>query len=140
MTERFIKNLANSRADSIFTPEYYKHVTDSWYLDEKFRFEDLGVGSEGRKPTEEEADIYMKYLCEYFEQYKDKWYGDVLAQNYYGKCIEFFKQIFNTIEIGNKTYSKFNIDEDTIKQLKTIANIFVKKHNEFCKDIENKKI
>lgn len=140
MTERFIKNLANSRADSIFTPEYYKHVTDSWYLDEKFRFEDLGVGSEGRKPTEEEVDIYMKYLCEYFEQYKDKWYGDALAQNYYGKCIEFFKQIFDTIEIGNKTYSKFNIDKDTIKQLKTIANIFVKKHNEFCKDIENKKI
>lgn len=34
-------------------------------------------------------------------------------------------------------YSKFNIDEDTIKQLKTIGNIFVKKHNEFCKDIEN---
>ena len=92
MTERFIKNLANSRADNIFTAEYYKHVTDSWYLDEKFRFEDLEVEPEGRKPTEEEADIYMKYLC---------------------------------------------IDEDTIKQLKTIANIFVKKHNEFCKDIEN---
>ena len=136
MTERFIKNLANSRADSIFTPEYYKHVTDSWYLDEKFRFEDLEVGPEGRKPTEEEADIYMKYLYEYFEQYKDKWYGDALAQDYYGRCIEFFHQIFDTIEIGNTTYSKFNIDEDTIKQLKTIANIFVKKHNEFCKDIE----
>ena len=137
MTERFIKNLANSRADNIFTAEYYKHVTDSWYLDEKFRFEDLEVEPEGRKPTEEEADIYMKYLCEYFEQYKDKWYGDALAQDYYGRCIGFFHQIFDTIEIGNATYSQFNIDEDTIKQLKTIANIFVKKHNEFCKDIEN---
>lgn len=137
MTERFIKNLAYSRADSIFTAEYYKHVTDSWYLDEKFGFENLKVGPNGRKPTSEEADIYMKYLCEYFEQYKDKWYGDVLAQDYYGRCIGFFKQIFDTIEIGNKTYSQFNIDEDTVQKLKDIANIFVYKHNEFCKNIKN---
>ena len=137
MTEGFIKKLAELRAEEIFTPEYYKHVTDSWYLDEKFGFENLKVGSEGRKPTRKEADIYMKYLCEYFEQYRDKWYGDVLAQDYYGKCIGYFEQIFDTIEIGNKTYSQFNIDEDTIKQMKTSANRFVKKHNEFCKDIEN---
>lgn len=137
MTEHFIKNLAYSRADCIFQPEYYKHVTDSWYLDEKFRFEGLQVGSDGRKPTEEEADIYMKYLYEYFEQYKEKWYGDALAQDCYGKCIDNFDKIFKYIEYGNKHYSKFNIDEDTIKQLKTIANIFVYKHNEFCEDIEN---
>ena len=131
MTERFIKNLAYSRANCIFQPEYYKHVTDSWYLDEKFRFEDLQIGH--RKPTEEEADIYMNYLCEYFEQYKDKWYGDALAQDYYARCIGFFKQIFDTIEIGNATYSKFNIDEETINKLKELANIFVKKHNELSK-------
>lgn len=137
MTEHFIKNLAYARANCIFQPEYYKHVTDSWFLDEMFRFEDLQVGPKGRKPTKKEAEIYMKYLSEYFEQYKDKWYGDALAQDYYGKCIGFFKQIFDTIEIGNAKYSKFNIDEDTIKQLKNIANIFVSKHNEFCKDMEN---
>ena len=137
MTESFIQKLAEVRAEEIFTADYYKHVTDSWYLDEKFRFEDLKVGPEGRKPTKKEADVYMGYLSDLFEKYRDKWYGDVLAQDYYGKCIGFFHQIFDTIEIGNKTYSQFNIDEDTIKQLKTIANIFVKKHNEFCKDIEN---
>ena len=133
MTERFIKNLANSRADSIFTAEYYKHVTDSWYLDEKFRFEDLEVGPEGRKPTRKEADVYMGYMLDLFEKYRDKWYGDVLAQDYYARCIAFFEQIFDTIKIGNKTYSQFNIDEETIQKLKDIANIFVKKHNEFCK-------
>lgn len=132
MTEGFIKKLAESRADCIFQSEYYKHVTDSWYLDEKFRFEDLQIGPEGRKPTKKEADIYMGYLVDLFEKYRDKWYGDVLAQDYYGKCIGFFQQIFDTIEIGNKTYSKFNIDEETIKKLKDIANIFVYKHNEFC--------
>ncbi|MBR6908192.1 hypothetical protein IKN40_07075 [bacterium] len=133
MTKEFIKKLAESRADCIFQPEYYKHVTDSWYLDEKFRFEGLQVGTEGRKPTKKEADIYMGYLVDLFEKYKDKWYGDVLAQDYYGKCIGFFKQIFDTIEIGNKTYSQFNIDEETIQKLKDLANIFVYKHNEFCK-------
>ena len=132
MTKRFIKNLAVSRADCIFQPDYYKHVTDSWYLDEKFRFEDLQVGPEGRKPTQKEADIYMEYLADLFEKYKDKWYGDALAQDYYGKCIGLFHQIFDTIEIGNKTYSQFNIDEETIQKLKDIANIFVTKHNEFC--------
>ena len=133
MTKEFIKKLAESRAEEIFTSEYYKHITDSWYLDEKFRFEGLKVGTEGRKPTKKEADIYMEYLADLFEKYRDKWYGDVLAQDYYGKCIGFFHQIFDTIEIGNKTYSKFNIDEETIQKLKDIANIFVYKHNEFCK-------
>ena len=133
MTKGFIKKLAEARADCIFQPDYYKYVTDSWYLDEKFRFEGLQVGTEGRKPTKKEADIYMGYLADLFEKYKDKWYGDVLAQDYYGKCIGFFKQIFDTIEIGNKTYSKFNIDEETIQKLKDLANIFVYKHNEFCK-------
>ena len=132
MTKEFIKKLAESRAEEIFTSEYYKHITDSWYLDEKFRFEGLKVGTEGRKPTKKEADIYMEYLADLFEKYRDKWYGDVLAQDYYGKCIGFFHQIFDTIEIGNKTYSKFNIDEETIQKLKDIANIFVYKHNEFC--------
>ncbi len=133
MSNEFIKKLAELRAKDIFTAEYYKHVTDSWYFDEKFLFEDAQVGPEGRKPTKKEADIYMGYLLDLFEEYKDKWYGDALAQDYYAKCIGFFHQIFDTIEIGNKIYSQFNIDDDTIHKLKDLANIFVYKHNEFCK-------
>lgn len=133
MSESFVKKLAETRADEIFTTEYYKHVTDSWYLDEKFRFEDLKVGPEGRKPTKKEADVYMGYLYDLFEEYKDKWYGDVLAQDCYGKCIDSFDKIFKYIEFGNKNYSQFDIDEETIKKLKDLANIFVYKHNEFCK-------
>ena len=137
MTESFIQKLAEVRAEEIFTADYYKHVTDSWYLDEKFRFEDLKVGPEGRKPTKKEADVYMGYMSDLFEKYRDKWYGDVLAQDYYAKCIGFFHQIFDTIEIGNKTYSQFNIDTETINKLKDIANIFVYKHNEFCKKLDD---
>ena len=134
MSNEFIKKLAELRAKEIFTAEYYKHVTDSWYLDEKFLFEDAQVGPEGRKPTKKEADIYMGYLSDLFEEYKDKWYGGALAQDHYARCIDFFKQIFDTIEIGNKKCSQFNIDDETIHKLKDLANIFVYKHNEFCKN------
>lgn len=133
MKDSFIKKLAEARADCIFQHDYYLHVTDSWFLDEMFRFEDLHVGPEGRKPTRKEAEVYMGYLSDLFEKYKDKWYGDALAQDYYARCIGFFHQIFDIIEIGNEKFSKFNIDEETIQKLKDIANIFVAKHNELCK-------
>ena len=133
MKETFIQNIAKLRADALFTPEFFQHVTDSWYLDEKFRFEDLKVGAKGRKPNKKESDIYMKYMFSLFKKYEDKFYPDALAQSCYGNCIEYFKKIFEFIDYGNETYSKFNIDDETIQKLKDIANIFVYKHNEFCK-------
>lgn len=135
MDKDFIYNFAKERAEKIFTKEYYKHVTDSWYLDEKFGFENLKIDEIGRKPTIKEADIYMKYLSDLFDEYRDKWYGDVLAQDRYARCIGLFEQIFNEIEYSNEYYTKFNIDEDTILKLKDVANVFVHKHNEFCNEI-----
>lgn len=133
MTESFIQKLAKSRAEELFTAEYYLHVTDSWYLDEKFRFEDLQVGPKSRKPTKKEADIYMGYMQDYFDEYKEKFYAGPLAQDAYGKCIDYISKILKVIEYGNEHYSQFNIDEETIQKLKNIGNIFVYKHNEFCK-------
>lgn len=133
MSNEFIKKLAESRAEEIFTTEYYKHVTDSWYLDEMFGFENLKVGPEGRKPTKKEADIYMRYLADLFEKYRDRWYGDALAQNAYGECIDYFRKVLNIIDEANEKCSQFNIDKETINKIKDIGNIFVKKHNEFCK-------
>ena len=132
MNKELIMKLAQKRAEELFTPEFYQHVTDSWYLDEKFRFEDLQVGSTGRKPTKHEAGIYMKYLDDLFREYEDRFYSDTLAQSCYGSCINHFKKIFEFIDYGNKTYSKFNIDEETIQKLKDLANIFVYKHNSFA--------
>ena len=133
MTESFIQKLAKSRAEEIFTAEYYLHVTDSWYLDEKFRFEDLQVGPKSRKPTKKEADIYMGYMQDYFDEYKEKFYAGPLAQDAYRKCIDYMHKIFDVIKYGNEHYSQFNIDEETIQKLKDIGNIFVDKHNSFCK-------
>ena len=112
--------------------KYFQHVTDSWYFDEKLRFEHSRVDLENSHPTKDEVDIYMKYLDDLFIEYEDKLYPYELAQNCYGECINHFMNIFELIDYGNKTYSQFNIDEDTIKKLKELANIFVYKHNEFC--------
>ena len=135
MSENFIKKLAELRANEIFTPEYFQKVTDSWYLDEKFKFKGHQVGTEGRKPTEKEADLYMKYLDELFDQYKDKFYGGPLAQDAYSKCIDYIDKILNVIEYGNKNYHLFEIDEETIRKIKDIGNIFVNKHNSFCNEL-----
>ena len=133
MTKEFVYKLVKLRADEIFTTEYYLHVTDSWYFDELAEFKSKKYGVEGRCPTKQEREWYGDAISDLFDEYKEKFYAGELAQDCYGKCIDNFSKIFKYIEYGNKYYSKFNIDEDTIKQLKTIANIFVKKHNEFCK-------
>ena len=133
MSNEFIQKLAHQRAEEIFTAEYYLHVTDSWYLDEMFRFEGLQVGTNSRKPTKKEADIHMGYMQDYFDEYKDKYYGGPLAQDAYGKCIDCIDKILKVIEYGNTNYHLFEIDDETIKNVKEIGNIFVNKHNEFCK-------
>ena len=137
MNKEFILKLAQKRAEQLFTTDFFQHVTDSWYFDEKLRFEHSRVDLENRYPTKDEVDIYMKYLDNLFIEYEDKFYPYGLAQNCYCECINNFKNIFELIDYGNKTYSKFNIDEATIKKLKELANIFVYKHNEFCDQISS---
>lgn len=132
MTKEFVYKLAKLRADEIFTPEYYQHVTDSWYYDELAEFISKKYGIEGRRPTKQEREWYGDAISDLFDEYKEKFYAGELAQDCYGKCIDNFSKIFKYIEYGNKYYSKFDIDEETIKKLKDIANIFVYKHNEFC--------
>ena len=136
MHESFIQKLARTRADKIFTPEFYKTVTDSWYFDELLVFEkyQIGVGEKTRYPNRKEKDLYMKWMSDYFEEYKDKYYGGPLAQDAYGKCIDCIDKILKVIEYGNENYHLFEIDDETIKKIKDIGNIFVYKHNEFCED------
>lgn len=133
MTIEFIKKLAEIRAQEIFTPEYFEKVTDSWYLDEKFRFEELQVPPDWNGPSRQEADLYMKYLDELFDSYRDKFYGGPLAQDAYGKCIDYVDRILKVIEYGNNKYHLFEIDDNTIRKIKDIGNIFVNKHNSLFK-------
>ena len=132
MEKEFILKLAQKRAEELFTTDFFHHVTDSWYFDEKLRFEHLRVDLENSNPTKDDVDIYMKYLDDLFREYENKLYSYELAQNCYGTCINHFTKIFKIIDSGNKTCSHFNIDEDTIKKLKELANIFFYKHNKFC--------
>ena len=137
MEKEFILKLAQKRAEELFTTDFFHHVTDSWYFDEKLRFEHSRVDLENSHPTKDDVDIYMKYLDDLFREYENKLYSYELAQNCYGTCINHFTKIFKIIDYGNKTCSHFNIDEDTIKKLKELANIFVYKHNEFCEQISS---
>lgn len=137
MEKEFILKLAQKRAEELFTTDFFHHVTDSWYFDEKLRFEHSRVDLENSHPTKDDVDIYMKYLDDLFREYENKLYSYELAQNCYGTCINHFTKILKIIDYGNKTCSQFNIDEDTIKKLKELANIFVYKHNEFCEQISS---
>ena len=137
MEKEFILKLAQKRAEELFTTDFFHHVTDSWYFDEKLRFEHSRVDLENSHPTKDDVDIYMKYLDDLFREYENKLYSYELAQNCYGTCINHFTKIFKIIDYGNKTCSHFNIDEDTIKKLKELANMFVYKHNEFCEQISS---
>lgn len=132
MSESFIKHLAKTRAEELFTKEYFLKVTDSWFLDELFRFEGCQIGVEAREPNEDEKDIYMKYMSQFFDEYKDKWYSGPLAQDCYSQCIDCFDKLLKLIDYGNKKFQEFNIDDDTIKKIKDLGNVFVNKHNEFC--------
>ena len=137
MEKEFILKLAQKRAEELFTTDFFHHVTDSWYFDEKLRFEHSRVDLENSHPTKDDVDIYMIYLDDLSREYENKLYSQELAQNCYGTCINHFIKIFKIIDYGNKTCSQFNIDEDTIKKLKELANIFVYKHNEFCEQISS---
>ena len=137
MEKEFILKLAQKRAEELFTTDFFHHVTDSWYFDEKLRFEHSRVDLENSHPTKDDVDIYMKYLDDLFREYENKLYSYELAQNCYGTCINHFTKIFKIIDYGNKICSQFNIDEDTIKKLKELANIFFYKHNEFCEQISS---
>jgi len=133
MTKEFVYKLAKLRADEIFTKEYFQHVTDSWYFDELAEFKSKLYGVECRRPNKQEKEWYGDAISDLFDKYKEKFYAGELAQDCYGRCIDNFNKIFKCIEYGNKYYSKFDIDEETIQKLKDLANIFVYKHNEFCK-------
>lgn len=132
MTKEFIYKLAKLRADEIFTKEYFLHITDSWYFDELAEFKSKTYGVEGRRPNKQEKEWYGDAISDLFDKYKEKFYAGELAQDCYSNCINHFKKIFEFIEYGNQHFSKFNIDEETVQNLKELANIFVRKHNEFC--------
>jgi len=134
MRKVFIKDLAEARAKSLFTKDFFLTVTDSWYLDELFRFENNTKKTLGKNPRRTEKDYYMELMSNLFNSYEDKFYSGPLAQNAYGECINCFDKLLRIIEQSNKKFSQFDIDEDTIKKIKDLGNIFVYKHNEFCED------
>ena len=62
MNKEFILELTQKRAEELFTTDFFQNVTDSWYFDEKLRFEHSRVDLENRHPTKDEVDMIKELL------------------------------------------------------------------------------
>lgn len=127
----FIKNLAKFRASQLFNEHFFENYTDAWFLDEKIDFENY-VFVDGSNPSEDDVDYYMSCLSSLKHDYEDKIIGDMLTLNSYKDIIDKLRYVVISISMGNKNYSKFNIDKDVEEQIKNIGNIFVDKYNELA--------
>lgn len=130
MSDDFIKTIATNRAKELFTKEFFNICTDSWYLDEKFRFESFKVGKDQRKPTEEESDKYMGWLQLYKDNYQDNYFSIENAVCSYSQIIDEIRDIVEQIEEYKKRYKDFECPVDITLKLKQVGNYFVNIHNE----------
>lgn len=127
LSENSIKRLAQQRAESIFTKEYFKFVTDSWYMDELFRFEEIEIGEEGRKPIQLEIDIYMSELNKLFKEYENKYYGDVYATTSYKHYKNTLAQLLETMNNDQETNECVVIPDNIKELLNSVLEYFEEK-------------
>ena len=63
----------------------------------------------------------------------------MFALKCYKDIINNLRYVATSISMGNKNYSKFNIDKDVEEQIKNIGNVFVDKYNELALKITDLK-
>ena len=126
LSENFIKKLAQRRAEQIFTKEYFKSVTDSWYMDELFYFEEIEIGVEGRKPIQLEIDMYMDELSKLFTEYENSYYGDTYATISYKHYKNILTQLLDTINKDQEKNPKVVIPDNIKESLNSVLDYFNK--------------
>lgn len=126
LSENFIRRLAQRRAESIFTKEYFKSVTDSWYMDELFYFEEIEIGVEGRKPVQLEIDLYMDELSKLFTEYENLYYGETYAIICYKHYKNILTQLLNTINDDQEKNPKVVIPDNIKESLNSVLDYFNK--------------
>ena len=124
LSENFIKKLARRRAEHIFTKEYFKSVTDSWYMDELFYFEEIEIGVEGRKPIQLEIDIYMDELSKLFTEYENSYYGDTYATISYKHYRNILTQLLDTMNKDQEKNPKVVIPDNVKESLNSALDYF----------------
>ena len=139
MSDKFIKAIAERRAEKLFTKEFFRTCTDSWYLDEQFEFEGHEVGVNGRHPSPEESDKYMGYMIKLKDKYQDDFFSTENAVCAYSGIIDRLRDIIESIDEFNTKYKEFECTDGIIKNIKNIGNYFVYKYNELL-PIYNKKV
>ena len=126
----FIETLAESRAKEIFTKEFFETCTDSWYFDELDRFTDCyKFGKKSRKPTEEEIEAYMSFLCDFKDEYYDNLFPIENMLGYYGPIINKLREVVNVIDEAKNKSKKFECTDDVLNHIRSIGNYFVNKYN-----------
>lgn len=130
LSDSFIKHIAEARAKEIFTKEFFKTCTDSWYDDEQNRFEGFEVGPKARKPYLEETNKYMNYLNQFKNEYYDNLFSSENAMSYYSPIINKLKEIIGIIDEAKEKSKAFECPTDIILKIKQIGNYFVDKYNE----------
>lgn len=126
----FIETLAECRAKELFTKEFFETCTDSWYGDELNRFMYYTkIGKESRKPTEEEIDAYMSFLCNFKDEYYDNLFTIKNALGYYGAIINRLREVVDIIDEAKNKSKAFECTDDIYNHLKSIGNYFVNKYN-----------
>lgn len=130
MTDEFIKSLAKTRAEELFTKEFFETATDSWYLDEMFRFESMQLPVSLETPTEEEADKYMSWMHEYKNIYEDNYYTSENALFSYQSLINKLHEVIDEIEESKKRYKAFECSPEITLKIKQVGNYFVELYNQ----------
>lgn len=137
MNNDFIKSLAELRAKELFTKDFFRTCTDSWYLDEVFRFKNQHVGKNGRKPTEIEVDKYMICMQLFKDSYQDNYFGIENALVSYSQIIDGLRDILKQIEECKKKYKNFTCPDDIITEINQVGNYFVNMYNSELKEHDN---
>lgn len=131
MTKEFLHKVAEHRANSIFTPEYYAKATDSWYYDELFHFQSLKFGVEQTSPTEEDTENYMDKLYELFYKKYDEYFGDDNAKFAYKGAFNALKNLVEQIAKDKERYKKFEVDESIEKMIESCRTYFLEKYKAY---------
>lgn len=130
MSDKFIKAIAEKRAEKLFTKEFFKTCTDSWYLDEQFEFEGHEVGINGRHPSPEESDKYMGYMVKLKDKYQDDFFSTENTVCAYSTIIDELRDVIDYIEKCKEKYKDFECPADITLKLKQVGNYFVNIYNE----------
>lgn len=112
-----VEEMAEDRAEELFTEDFFDTMTDSWYLDEVFKFEENGL-------DDEDTSRYMDVLVRLKDVYYDRLFPN---QRSNAACMHFANELSAVvagIEEAKGKLSGFNVDDTVTDKLADVINTF----------------